>query len=464
MRRLSEQIYRLGPPGLRNLAATFVGYYFRRWRYGSETDLLVASAIERESWASAQWQNWHKQQVAQLLSRAATRVPYYRAYWEERRRQGDTRSWETLSNWPILTKEDLRRNPAAFLADDCNPRRMFQSQTSGSTGTPLRLWQSQATIRSWYALFEARWRQWYGVSRHDRWAILGGQLVAPVAQRTPPFWVHNRALNQLYLSTYHLAPDLIPHYVKAIREFNPKYLWGYSSSLHALAQEYLRQGHSGLQFRVVVTNAEPLYSYQRETIQEAFQCPVRETYGMSEMVAGASECEHGKLHLWPDAGLLEVDEPDETGTGDFLATGFVNRDMPLIRYRVGDRGSLDIASPACKCGRTLPLLGKVEGKSADNITTSDGRRIFSIGPIFHGLDVREAQIEQNSLDLLTFRYAPTRTTPPSLMKVVEERVRERLGPFKIVFAAVDQIPRGPNGKFRLLVSMLSRDQVRAESD
>ena len=91
-------------------------------------------------------------------------------------------------------------------------------------------------MRAWYALFEARWRGWYGVSRRDRWAILGGQLVAPVSATRPPFWVWNAALSQLYMSSYHLAPELIPAYLDELARRRITYLWGYSSALHALAK------------------------------------------------------------------------------------------------------------------------------------------------------------------------------------------------------------------------------------
>jgi len=60
---------------------------------------------------------------------------------------------------------------------------------------------------------------------------------------------------------------------------------------------------------------------------------------MAEIVAAASECESGKLHLWPEVGwveILENNQPVPNGTaGDLVCTGLLNRDMPLIRYRVG---------------------------------------------------------------------------------------------------------------------------------
>src|SRR5439155_1616282 len=97
--------------------------------------------------------------------------------WTARRRQGDHASWEVLENWPILDNERVRETPAAFIADDRNPRWMFNEHTSGTTGKPLVLWRTHQTMRSLHALAVARTRAWHGVSRRDRWAMLWGQLV-----------------------------------------------------------------------------------------------------------------------------------------------------------------------------------------------------------------------------------------------------------------------------------------------
>ena len=175
------------PPQAQEAAAGLRGLYLRSWRYGRDTDRLVDEAIARESWTDEQWRTWRDERTAFVLDRAATRVPYYRDMWAERRRRGDMASWTVLANWPVLEKNAVREAPRRFVADDCDPSRLFHEHTSGTTGTSLDLWWSRRTVREWYALFEARWRHWYGVSRHDRWAIIGGQLVVPIARRRPPF-------------------------------------------------------------------------------------------------------------------------------------------------------------------------------------------------------------------------------------------------------------------------------------
>ena len=395
-------IYHKLPASSRSLVASARGYYLRWWRYDKETDKLVAEALERDMWDENQWANWQSERLSYILHRAATEVPYYRHQWQERRRQGDTASWEYLENWPILEKKTLRERSKEFVADDCSISKMFHDHTSGTTGTSLDLWFSFQSVKQWYALLEARAKKWYGISRKDRWAILGGQLVTPVGQQKPPFWVWNAGLNQLYLSSYHLAPHLIPAYLQAIVDYKIKYILGYSSAIYTLAQETLKLGRKDLKMEVVITNAEPLFEYQRQTISEAFSCPVRETYGMSETAAAASECERGSMHQWPDTGIIETVESSDD-SADFICTGLINADMPLIRYRVGDAGKLSDAK--CDCGRKLPLIEKIEGRSDDLLYTADGRRVGRLDPIFKsGFPITEAQIIQKTLKQVNVKY------------------------------------------------------------
>jgi phenylacetate-CoA ligase len=341
---------------------------------------------------------------------------------------------------------------------------MVCEHTSGTSGKPLELWLSRQAVAAWYALFEARCRRWYGLTRHQRWAILGGHLVAPVSQTKPPFWVWNAGLNQLYLSVFHLSPVFAPAYIDAIRKARVRYIVGYPSALDALAESILRMRVTDLDLAAVITNAEPLLGGQREHIEAAFRCPVRETYGMSEIVAAANQCEHGSMHLWPEAGVLELTEggqPVPRGTpGELLSTGLVNPDMPLIRYRTADRCVLGAESPGCPCGRGLPLLGAIEGRSDDIIYTRDGRRVGRLDPIFKAsLPIQEAQVIQEALDRIRVVYVPDTGFDTRSRQSLVRLVRDRLGDVEIVLESSQRIPRGANGKFCAVLCRLPQDEL-----
>ena len=462
------QLYHRLPGPMRSVPASLRGFHLRSWRFGPESERLVAEALEREHWTREQWKVWQENQLSFVLHRARTQVPYYREHWAERRRRGDRASWEYLENWALLGKDELRNNPKAFVADDCDVRQMFYTHTSGTSGKSIDVWWSRETMRSYYAMFEARTRRWYQVSRDDRWAILGGQLVTPVQQQRPPFWVWNFALNQLYMSSYHLAPKFIPSYLDALLRYRVKYLWGYSSALYALAQEALRLGRRDLPMAVTITNAEPVFEYQRQVIAEAFQCPVRETYGMTELVAAAAECQDGRLHTWPEVGLVEVAGPNQSianeKIGDLICTTLINKDMPLIRYKVGDRGRLAVDdNSSCTCGRAMPVMAAIEGRVDDTLCTLDGRWIGRLDPVFKDrLPIREAQIIQEALDLIRVRYVPAPDYTAEAGRSVIERLQARMGNVKVILEPIDEVPRGANGKFRAVICNLSaaeRNQV-----
>ena len=467
--KLTAWAYAHLPVPARSVAATAHGLYLRAWRYGRDAERLVEEALEREQWSAAQWEAWRQERLAFVLERAATSVPYYKRMWAERRGRGDRATTQDLANWPVLEKDILRAQPRAFVADDRSPAWMFHEHTSGTTGASLDLWRSHDVVRAWYALSEARWRRWYGVSRRDRWAIFGGRALMPAAQTVPPFWVWNAALHQLYCSSYHISAATAVAYARELRSRRVSYLLGYTSALHALAGEMISQGLTVPGLKVVVTNAEPVYPHQREAIGKAFGCPVRESYGLAETVTAASECERGSLHLWPEAGVLEVLQGESAAhageSGELVGTSLLNADMPLIRYRIGDRGALSANGTPCGCGRTLPRLSSIEGRSDDVLYTRDGRAIGRLDPVFKaGLRMLEAQIIQERLDTIRVRYVPSEGFSPSDGAAVVERLRERMGDVRVVLEPVPAIPRNDNGKFRAVVCRLPAAERPASGD
>ena len=462
----ADRVFRRLPQPLKTLAASAHGARLARRRYGGvgrvdATERLVDEALERERWDASTWQHWLDERRDSMLRHAASGVPHYRSHWKGKPSSTD------LADWPILEKDAVRRAPESFIAE-CSPK-LYPETTSGTTGTPLRLVRSAAVEREWYALFEARSRRWYGVDRFTPWAILGGRLVVPPERTEPPFWVWNAGLNQLYLSSYHLRPDWVAHALGEMACRGVRHVYGYPSAVHQLARAAIDAGGSATEaarrvgLKVVVTNAEPLLDVQRRDIEAAFGCPVRETWGMAELVAAAGECEHGKMHLWPEVGVVEVDDDQEV-----IATTLIARDQPLIRYRLGDRLAETPPAPgdtSCPCGRTLPVIAGLEGRVDDALVLADGRRIGRLDPVFKGdLPIREAQIVQDTPTRVRLSFVPADGFDDSSRLELRQRLADRLGggqdqdQLEIVLDAVERIPRDANGKFRAVVRAFDLDQ------
>lgn len=460
----SLKIYHSLPLFLRALAISVKGHYLRQWRYGPETERLIEEAFERESWSVGSWKLWQDERLAYILHRAATKVPYYREYWLRRRSQGDEVSWKALSDWPILNKEAVRKNPLSFLAEDCDYKKMFCGRTSGTTGTPVSIYVKRETLRKYYAIFEARLRRWHRVSIKQHWAILGGQLVVPFRQKKPPYWVWNAGLNQLYLSTHHLSQENAEHYCAALKRYRPTHAIVYPSSAAVLARSIIENSLSVPDsLRIIFSNAEQLLPSQREVISRAFNCPVINTYGMGEMIAGASECGQTCLHLWPDVGAIEIikdseDIPVSGGDpGRIIATNLLNADMTLIRYETGDRGRLGNDS-ACACGRKLPYLTAIEGRLNDLIITPQGRKVFWLNPVFYGLPIKEGQFIQEDRENIRIKVIPDNNYDNVQGEIIVSRLQDRVGKMNIKLETVDRIPRSQNGKFKAVISLINQGQ------
>ena len=206
---------------------------------------------------------------------------------------------------------------------------------------------------------------------------------------------------------------------------------------------------------MVIANAEPLLPDQRVRIAETFGCDVRDTYGMAEAVVGASECEQGGSHLWPEVGITEIDDESR-----LICTSLLNADMPLVRYAVGDRALSAPAGERCACGRALPLAARIEGRLDDVVVTPDGRRVGRLDPVFKSdFPIREAQITQESPERVRVRVVAAAGFDHRTPDRIRAALRQRLGKMEVAVEQVDRIPRGANGKFREVVSMVQPQEA-----
>ncbi len=449
------RMYHALPSGMKNLVATWRGRQLESLRCGPRFEGRVADALGRETWDKSSLESYQKNQLERMLVHARESVPFYKKYWDNRSPAVSRDEITDLNSWPILEKESVRSDPHSLLAHTSDRKKLKVWHTSGSTGTPTKIFWSKEFQQKRWAVFEARHRRWYGVTNGDPFALIGGRMVTPFNRDKPPFWVWNGASKQLYLSAYHLSEKNIPFYIAEMKRRKVRHIYAYTSGVYEIANYMIVNGLRYQGLKVIVTQAEPLLSYQREVIHTAFDCPVRESYGMSEMVALANECEHGKMHLSPEYGICEVEDSagrlSKSGEGDLIVTGFLNDDMPLIRYRVGDRVSLADNLEKCSCGRSLPILHKVEGRTDDVLITEEGRRIGRLSTVFKNLPIVEVQTIQESFSKVKLIVVPDRNFDSESEASLVKSFRERMGDIEVVVNLVHEIPRGANGKFRSVI-------------
>jgi phenylacetate-coenzyme A ligase PaaK-like adenylate-forming protein len=124
----------------------------------------------------------------------------------------------------------------------------------------------------------------------------------------------------------------------------------------------------GLRPCAVLLSADYVPASVVEKLENTWECPVLNHYGMTETGFGLGvQCLAKKgCHLRDTDFLIEIVDPDslaqlpEGQFGEVVISTLKPRAMPLIRYRTGDISR--ILAPPCECGGRLPLLDTVRGR------------------------------------------------------------------------------------------------------
>jgi phenylacetate-CoA ligase len=462
-----ETIYPFTPIWAQNLGITLYGLAWRQERLGGRFDEHVAAYRQRDRWSEEQMSAYVQRELERTLLQAFEAVPHYRGRWEAAGLwKGDIRGLKLrdLRHLPVVSKEDLRRRPEAFLSEDEAVRRRVRRQmTSGSSGTPITAVCTVEEHRQFIAAREVRSFAWAGGSIRSSRAMIGGRRVVPEALSAPPFHRYNAAERQVYLSAYHISPANVPAYVSALNRYRPRMLTGYAAAYTLLGRMMLERGmRLDYDPDALVLSSEKLTGEMKEMLQSAFRARAFEEYGAVENCVLATECEAGGLHAHPDFGILEIVDADGEPVpaevpGRILCTSLIKAAQPLIRYEIGDIGMW--SARRCACGRAhLPLLKELVGRLEDVVIGPDGREMVRFHGIFIGLPhVTEAQGIQEERAQFTVRLVPCPGFGDAETKLIRQRFQERLGPVEVRVEVVKTIPRGENGKFRAVISKLKTE-------
>lgn len=459
MGRLDAVYARLPLMG-QHIAVSAFGAYWHWLRFGPGYREALRGYREREHQSAVGWQRYIAQRTAALLRDCVTHVPFYRETWSATERQAALAG--ILTGVPPTPKEPMRANADAFVREDMRKVRRLVFHTSGSTGTPIASIWTPRELRNSLALREARSMNWAGVSFNRPRATFSGRMVEPDPASTGPFYRFNLVEQQVYFSPFHLRADTAHQYVQALRTHQIEWMTGYAVSYYLLARFILERGLKVPPLRAVVTTSEKLTPAMRATMQQAFKCRIYEEYSTVENAVYASECEAGRLHVSPDAGIVEILRPDGTSCdpgepGEVVATCLMRNLQPLVRFRLGDMAIW--SAEACPCGRAMPVIDEVVGRVEDVVIGEGGRQLVR----FHGIfteqpHVREGQIIQEALDRIRVRIVPTNGFGAADISDIERRMHMRVGTsIAIIVEPVAEIPRSKSGKFQAVISLLRKE-------
>jgi phenylacetate-CoA ligase len=437
-------------------------------RLKHHTTVAVRLGMEQSQWwQPAQLRELQLGRLRELLMNANEHVPYYRALFDQLRFDpARAESLDVLRTLPLLTKSDIRANTERLKANDAQG--LVRFNTGGSSGEPLIFFIGNERVSHDVA---AKWRatRWWGVDIGDPEIVVWGSPIELGTQDRIRRW-RDKLLRTKLLPAFEMSTQKLDGFITEIRAMRPKMLFGYPSALAHIAAHAetnnIRMDDLGI--RVAFVTSEKLYEHQRKKIGQVFGCRVANGYGGRDAGFIAHECPSGGMHLTAEDIIVEI--VDEAGNsvptgeaGEIVVTHLATSDFPFIRYRTGDIGVLD--DQPCACGRGLPLLKEIQGRTTDFVVAQDGTVIHGLALIYVVRDlpgVKEFKIVQESLDLTRIFLVTDALFQPESEQTIMAGSKRRLGPeVQIEIERVATIPQEASGKFRYIVSKVAASSVRS---
>lgn len=434
-------------------------------RFKGHDSVAVRRRLEQqERWPQQHLESWRVARLRDFLMDIGAGVPYYQGLFA---RLGfdpaEVRSLDDLERLPLMDKAAIRLAGDRLKAMDA--RQLTPFSTGGSTGDPLIFHVGQGRKSHDVG---AKWRatRWWGVDIGDRELVVWGSPIELKAQDRLRQW-RDRILRSELLPAFEMSPANLDRFVATLRARRPAMLFGYPSALALVAGHARTKGIAmdDLGIRVAFVTSEPLYAGQRAVISEVFGCPVANGYGGRDAGFLAHECPQGGMHVQAEDIIVEIVDgagrrlpPGEAG--EIVVTHMATRDFPFLRYRNGDIGVL--SGEPCPCGRTLPLLKEIQGRTTDFLLATDGRIVsghMTEYTVRQLPGVERYQVVQHSRDRIEVRLV---ARPPFGAGEEARLVREfkaRLGAdMTIDTRRVGDIPVASNGKFSSLVNLLPAEE------
>jgi len=390
-----------------------------------------------------------------IIAHAYATVPYYRSLFREAGiSPEDIRGLDDIKKIPITKKEDLQAQGLEQRLSSLYSRdQLVHFKTGGSTGKILDIFTNKAAddmrganiLRTYYA---------NGYRPTDKLGIL---QFDPVQQK----WFYKLGFMHKLEIPYQMP---LKDQVELLQKENPEVLMGYPSRLSLIAQAISDSSIPGITPRLIFTNSETLNDKSKKDIVAAFGVQPVNVYDCWEFANIAWECErHEGLHINSDLFYVEIGGASGNASGkepgEFIITDFFNRAMPFIRYASGDMGIK--TDRMCSCGRGLPLIEKVIGRTVEKMIFSDGTAQIPTTPIaqimINMTGIREYQTVQYKKGEIEMRVVPDERYTPDTPDKLKQRLYEVFPLEKVVITSVDAISRTPAGKLKTFISHIDSE-------
>jgi len=419
----------------------------------------IRKDMEKTQWFSSQeLKALQIERLKNFLIDDEQHVPYYQQLFKQLKfNPNNVTSLGDLKKLPLTAKPLIREQCEQLKADDAVGLAKFN--TGGSSGEPLIFYIGNKRVSHDVA---AKWRatRWWGVDIGDPEAVIWGSPIELSGQDKIKL-VRDKLLRTHLIPAFEMSPVKIDGFIQQIKTLKPKMLFGYPSALAHIAAHAEKTGQvlNDLGIKVAFVTSERLYDHQRAKIEQIFACPVANGYGGRDAGFIAHQCPEGQMHITAEDIIVEI--IDNNGdvlpydqAGEVVVTHLATRDFPFIRYRTGDVGVF--SDEQCRCGRGLPLLKEIQGRTTDFIIAQDGTVLHGLALIYVLRDlegVESFKITQYNIDETTVQIVKNQQYKLENDAKIQSEFKQRLGQnVQISVEYVPEIAKEKSGKFRYVIS------------
>ena len=339
--------------------------------------------------ATSQWFSPEKireiqeKKLRHLIKHAYESVPHFhRMIRKNKLNLNDIKSLEDLAKLPILSRNEVRDEFDVLISRSYPRKKMYHGCTGGSTGEPINFYTTKENRRWSTAARYLAWR-WAGFEIGEKFAQVFGLHLDRTTFQSVKGKIEGKIKRRMSMDAYQMSEKTLEKFVQRMKKVKPKILYGTATSVANLAKYIHDKGIEGFHLKSVIIDSMSLFEREVKMIERIFGCKVWWNYHNRENGTLASECsEHNGYHLFSQNFVFEIIREGEKvalgETGSIVVTDLTNFAMPFIRYEVGDMGvpSDDI----CACGRGMPLMRKLLGRTGDVLVSATGE--FITAPFF----------------------------------------------------------------------------------
>jgi len=382
-------------------------------------------------------------QLKQILIYSSENVPYYKELFKEIKFIPENLiSFNDIKIIPFLTKEIIRENFDKLISLKKVKGGCYSTTTSGSTGEPLKLLLDYDSFFKENA-FLYHFRRNLNYMFNDKLVTFRG---IEFGRR---LWRYNPINNETIFSPFNLSKKTLEIYLKEINEIKPSYFNGYFSSIYYFAK-LLSENNKSLDFRLkgIFLSSENINEEERLFIESFFGVKSLTFYGHTERCVIAQEFGHNQYLFDPYYGFTEQIKIDDNSF-EITGTGFLNKTMPLIRYKTGDI-----------CQSTNNNLISIKGRREINdfLVGRNDEKIFNSSLHFLSdilTNVTKYQFIQEMKGYAVLLLVPNKDFNTSeLISIKEELDKKMNGIIDFEIKVKEKLILSSSGKYQMFISKI----------